>query len=60
MGNAAPTLESWAGLRTRFTSPFLWELERERFRGPASRGQGQRSQGGQLDYNRLDEDTVLH
>ncbi len=35
MGNAPPTLESRAGLRTRFTSPFLWELERERFRGPA-------------------------
>jgi len=35
MGYAPPTMESRAGLRTRFTSPFLWELERERFRGPA-------------------------
>ena len=29
--DAAPTLESRAGLRTRFLSPFLWELEREPF-----------------------------
>ncbi|MDP6107151.1 MAG: hypothetical protein QGI33_01805 [Candidatus Brocadiia bacterium] len=33
--NAAPTLESQAGLRTRFLSPFLWELERE----PLGRGE---------------------
>ncbi len=38
MGDAAPTLESRAGLRTRFTSPFLWDLERERFRGARAEG----------------------
>jgi len=38
MTDATPTLESRAGLRTRFTSPFLWELERERFRGPSHEG----------------------
>jgi len=39
MHDAAPTLESKAGLRTRFTSPFLWELERERFHGSAREGE---------------------
>lgn len=29
MGNTAPSLESRVGIRTRFTSPFLWDLERE-------------------------------
>ena len=35
MGDAAPSFESRAGVRTRLTSPFLWELERERFGGPS-------------------------
>jgi len=39
IGNAAPTLESRAGLRTRFKSPFLWELERGTFRGPGDERQ---------------------
>ena len=37
--NAAPTLESRVGLRTRFKSPFLWELERGTFRGPRVQGE---------------------
>ena len=35
MGNTAPSFESRAGIGTTFRSPFLWELERERFRGPS-------------------------
>ena len=33
MNDAVPTLESRAGIRTRFKSPFLWELERESYGG---------------------------
>jgi hypothetical protein len=44
MEDEPPTLESRAGLRTRFHSPFLWDLERERFRGPS----------GERDYIDLD------